>query len=742
MEQESIQPQKPSQAGPSRAARDKPSQRQVKSCGFCYRRKVKCDKTFPCTRCVKRGLGDLCHQETQIVNGEASSFNVGDRLTRREPTYAELVNENKALHRKLASQEQALGRGYRARSIEERPNHHRTRFSGRPIAVRLNDEETDDNDITASTCPTPEGEAAYRDADEQDGVDSVSQVRDMTHMMAGNPARLATVDHKTITTLSLINPALSHYLVQYHSDTLHWVHCVYHKPSFMREYEYWMSIRELMRDEAGGKGNDFLALYFSILACSMYYADGPIPGTEGLGQDALNLLPHLWFDTAINCLHMSGFMARPTLPALQAICILPLIAPTFGASAYMTTLLHTALKLSRELGFHNLVADTPDSTGHGSVRRELGRRIWACLAVAEGLDPAAIAPGALIYPVEGRPVIGKPGYQVTGASHLIAMTRLSRICRDQSFELKGVVSPTRRWAIARQYDERLSHVLDFCPRLNPFVELAEPDTTLNSGLGWLEWSRFMWVLTTWKLRMMFYRAFFRKSYSDPKYALAREVCIEGSRRIMAAWDRPRLPHYTKSWPISADTIFAGMILATEYLRGSYDQQARTDLRLEVENCIDVLLGNADQSNAVVPRGVELLRQMLDRGVLRTHSLDAQEVHNPSLLSGSADTRTVYQQTVGPAVGQFDAFETTDRSATESAGMDLHPAATCAIVSSSLPDDFSFFTDFVQSWDHMVSTGPATGELSGGFGQVGDLTFGQNHVSQENEDFWNALFFSM
>ncbi|ORY25044.1 hypothetical protein BCR39DRAFT_545047 [Naematelia encephala] len=615
----------------SRQSGYKLPQRKVKSCGFCYRRKVKCDKTFPCGRCVKRGLGDLCQQETRLVNSDPSlsPSAVSTRVTRRQPTYAELVLENKSLHRKIALQEAVVARlggseaassahveedwklGSDNESIERdrhvRPRTKMMRGNGESEAVTNDD-------------------AAELDVDERELLQTFKEVRNMTHSLGGGSLRPTSIDPTILTTLSLIPSQLSDYLVQFHCDVLHHVHCVFHKPTFLAQYQAWMARRRMglgMGAWAADKGYDFLAHYFSVIASSMYFAEKPIPGSEGLSQGVVDLLPHFWFDTSINCLHLSGYMGRPTLPVLQTICILPLIASTFGASTYMTMLLHTGLGLARELNFHALTADTPTSDGRGSITRELGRRIWACLRVAE-CDPATNSPFPLIYrrtptdiPTniddqemeEGHPIVALPGNHPSDASHLIAMARLAEIYNEFAHDIATHPSPSVRWRIACEYDRRLEHLLDFCPALDPSVDIS---TGNYPRLGYLEWSRHHWLLTVPVARILMFRGFFGKSFGDDRYEYARKTCVSQARAILTAWMLPRRRLWTRTWHTSTNTVLAGVILATESLRGSHTAETRDGLRAEVKMCINFLLNDADRANTVVSRGVGVLRKLLDK----------------------------------------------------------------------------------------------------------------------------------
>ena len=59
---------------------------------------------------------------------------------------------------------------------------------------------------------------------------------------------------------------------------------------------------------------------------------------RGLMSDAIEVLPRFWFDTSLNCIQLAGYMINPTLPILQAICILPTIAHAFESGSTPSTI--------------------------------------------------------------------------------------------------------------------------------------------------------------------------------------------------------------------------------------------------------------------------------------------------------------------------------------------------------------------------------------------------------------------
>jgi hypothetical protein len=74
------------------------TQRAPKSCRNCAARKVRCDKSIPCLRCIRRGESESCIRETVIVRGQVTiGKNDGSLMT-----YDELARENARLRKALA----------------------------------------------------------------------------------------------------------------------------------------------------------------------------------------------------------------------------------------------------------------------------------------------------------------------------------------------------------------------------------------------------------------------------------------------------------------------------------------------------------------------------------------------------------------------------------------------------------------------------------------------------------------
>lgn len=103
-------------AQPNKTVR-KPSQRPALSCTECARRKIKCDKTIPCTPCSKRGRQSICRQELWIPS---SSVNAGEHTQTSDDRVLNTLNDLRYEVNCLREQVQDLDSvRHRLRELEE-----------------------------------------------------------------------------------------------------------------------------------------------------------------------------------------------------------------------------------------------------------------------------------------------------------------------------------------------------------------------------------------------------------------------------------------------------------------------------------------------------------------------------------------------------------------------------------------------------------------------------------------------
>ncbi|SGY16808.1 BQ5605_C012g06998 [Microbotryum silenes-dioicae] len=602
-------------------------QRAITSCTYCYRRKIRCNKEFPCSNCIARGISDQCHREPVVVRGHV----VGGPQERSPLTFEQLNQENVALRKKAAAQERQINALLRAQKQASKGGQAGTPQAS-ALALRPGSREgsyAGFHDSPISGLAPTSGAAPLTSIQPPGALESceldVLGLRDPKNHNAPfssdgkSSLRSDIPSHHTVPLLDLVPIETSTFLVENHFRLLEWVHCVVHVPSFLQEHALWLDcLRRGERERV--PRYDVLARYFAIIASTLYFLDVEHGAQIGYTAEGMVSLPRIWFNASLEALQRSDFLCHPSLESLQAICILPLIGHAYGESIYFGSLMHCALGLAQNLKFHLLTAEEPRP---GLINRELSRRMWKCLIIAECLVPAKnCQPFSLFYPPAQTvdplnandedlsndvSCVPRPLHEPTIVSHLLGVSRIADLFREFSQVIFSLPTIEAQWDFAISIDNRLLHLLDFCPALKPRATPYPTHVDLNAPFDYLPWARHLWGTFIPLHRIMCLRLFLGKSYHDSQFLPARQICLNSAREFFAERRRPAPKMYRKSWHVSSLTVIAGMVLGTELIHGRPDPASALGLRAEV---IEAMQHLADPGNAMTQRGIELLQSMI------------------------------------------------------------------------------------------------------------------------------------
>ena len=209
------------------------TQRAPRSCIPCSSRKIKCDKSIPCSTCVRRGRQGSCVRETVLIRGEVTAY----RETPQEPTYEELKRDNTHLREEVAS--------LRAQQ---------TTFGLQSLAASRSD-----NNLLDSWQNQPYNTSFDED---QDGLD-----RKLWDTLA---PKAPTISSDVVTWENIIMPTqpCSDRLIEYDQKWNSWVHYALEYPRFREECD---DFKAAMGDGATLSQLDplWLAVYFSVLSVGL-----------------------------------------------------------------------------------------------------------------------------------------------------------------------------------------------------------------------------------------------------------------------------------------------------------------------------------------------------------------------------------------------------------------------------------------------------------------------------------------
>ncbi|SCV67752.1 BQ2448_5363 [Microbotryum intermedium] len=589
---------------------------------------IRCNKEFPCSNCIARGISDQCHREPVVVRGHV----VGGPQERLPLTVEQLNQENVALRKKVAAQERQINALLRAQKATAKGGQGTPQAGGLASRPRSREgsysgfHDSPINNLSATSGAPPLSLTAIQSPGVLESCElDVLGLRDPKNQDAPfssdgkSSLRSDIPSHHAIPLLDLVPIETSTFLVETHFRLLEWVHCVVHVPTFLQEHALWLDcLRRGERERV--PRYDVLARYFAIIASTLYFLDVEHGAQIGYTAEDMVSLPRIWFNASLEALQRSDFLCHPSLESLQAICILPLIGHAYGESVYFGSLMHCALGLAQNLKFHLLTTEEPRP---GLINREMSRRMWKCLIIAECLVPAKnCQPFSLFYP-QARTVdplnandedlsndvacVPRPLHDPTIVSHLLGVSRIADLFREFSQVIFALPTIEAQWEYAMSIDNRLLHLLDFCPALKPRSTPYPTHVDINAPFDYLPWARHLWGTFIPLHRIMCLRLFLGKSYHDSQFLPARQICLNSAREFFAERRRPAPKMYRKSWHVSSLTVIAGMVLGTELIHGRPDPASALGLRAEV---IEAMQQLADPGNAMTQRGIELLQTMI------------------------------------------------------------------------------------------------------------------------------------
>lgn len=204
-----------------------------------------------------------------------------------------------------------------------------------------------------------------------------------------NPLTNSLADNSIAAQLDMLEtllPSKSHILqlVKYHDSCVLWYHNSYCASMFSTDldtflHEYGASIRH---DDLNLQ---WLALLFAVLTGSMTCASPVVCQTWGFSAAEQPILSSRWYDAAVACLNLSGYMETHTVYSVQAIATLTISAHILGNSNRQSVLLASAGRIAQSLGLHRLGSELFDAnTSIDQLRKsEAGKRLFIQLCTQD-----------------------------------------------------------------------------------------------------------------------------------------------------------------------------------------------------------------------------------------------------------------------------------------------------------------------------------------------------------------------
>ncbi|KAI6855703.1 hypothetical protein KC323_g8221 [Hortaea werneckii] len=144
----------------------------------------------------------------------------------------------------------------------------------------------------------------------------------------------------------LPSASLAGKLVDYHLQNLSWYHNVLHTPTFLTQCKKFWNYGTAPHDQ-------WIAVYCAVLSSAAWTLSNSSPNDDCLTADMVELAEGMMRQTRA-VLYRSDFLGRHSIWAVQAICVVNMVAHSFGESDLMATLVNAGVRVAQCLGLHRI----------------------------------------------------------------------------------------------------------------------------------------------------------------------------------------------------------------------------------------------------------------------------------------------------------------------------------------------------------------------------------------------------
>ncbi|CDK25427.1 unnamed protein product [Kuraishia capsulata CBS 1993] len=349
------------------------SQRAPQSCIPCFKRKVKCNRTVPCSNCVRRNEVQFCEREVVIVKKELSHA--------------------------LVQHHQQTQRGESDRLLPIQPEAgSRSRTPTAPgasnLQFSLGEYDMDSYNLSlnflSSGYASLDPSIGKQDSNKPGVLDTLSSITmgsDWVSLPEAFTRLMSSIDYDT-----------SKVLIEFACTQLTFIHNGIIPPVFIQEHEaFWRA--EILTENipksylVNPKGNQFysrhyyywISMYYGLLCSALYFGDGFLNDKVNLSEEYFKQFPRLLFQASLDCLQKAEFMSYPDFRAIQIFCIMSTCFHGFAGVHLHNCLLTSIFYVARFLKL-DCLNDKDDSTNRTDADIELLKRAWWTLVIIEGLN--------------------------------------------------------------------------------------------------------------------------------------------------------------------------------------------------------------------------------------------------------------------------------------------------------------------------------------------------------------------
>ncbi|KAJ5479297.1 hypothetical protein N7530_004806 [Penicillium desertorum] len=600
----------------NQAARVRVSQRQPQACRECTKRKRKCDKQNPCSRCKRLNL--KCSIE--IVQLRRNAVQHGSEIQFLQSLLADLESSipdpvplvaqkiKNQIFRLETGQDPAESDVSSTTSAPQESSTTEDRTSGKvSLGSTENTHQVDSSLLTAiehlawgrnsAGCfPHRTCSCQYR----KDGLQSLSGTSPL--LVYGPSPELNS---------SFPSPTDAQKLIKFHLRHVAWHHNCIHGPTFLEQCElFWET----------GKFDDPLwqALYFSVLSSTVSSIQDSTKVRELVDVDlqAIQSAQQL-FSAMVQTLYNSHFLSNLSVYSVQAIVISTEVAHNLGLSQLNATLFNAAVRIAECLGIHKIQDQSTKLTQNKEewdekVETEVGKRIWCQMIIQDHFaipftDTYSISPmhfsTALPMNADDYDLTDMPITSPTISTYIRVLVNLAQL-------MPGLVDGLGPMKSRKPMREQYEHILHIDQKMRGIVKAIPPfllraDKAKEAQIPWLAIARRSLAITAAEKIIMIHRPFLFRSFNDQTYIYSRRTCVAAAMTILREHEVIVREGDISIWTHTAFAITAAVIMCFEVNATAENQVAIAQSHKDAIVAARTRL--ADRTNDVLAqRGVALI----------------------------------------------------------------------------------------------------------------------------------------
>ncbi|KAJ3497583.1 hypothetical protein NLG97_g1792 [Lecanicillium saksenae] len=512
------------------------SQRAPKACQECTRRKVRCDKTVPCSRC--RRLKKACTREDVLTTKAAAQGNGrGDEAAflRR---LQDVLGNNSAedaqtlVTKRLSEVAHSIVNcapedKHRAASPEA--------ASSPSLAVRTLESQIWSRQSTScyphrSGCSCPH----HRSYTELVSIncDMSSPMIQWASVFVDPALYLPTADARKV--------------VQFHISYLWWHHNALHAPTFLSQCNIFWSTGQVTH-------RIWLSLYLSVISSTLWTLLNSPLHRQRLGVDFSEDIIAQQFRELLRVFYAEDFLSNPSMCSIQAIVIATRFAHNIGFSDSVTNLLVSAVGLAQSMGLHRIDGSAADD-------QELGVASYKQIE----LENESYSDDDLVSQSEDT---------ITSSSYTRCIAAECLLMPEVFDGFLGSENDHRRI---------YQHISDMGKRMKSLISsfpkqfLGSCHASADMGLVWLPTARRTLAISVSDKIIMLHRPLLLQAFRTSAFPDVKQTCLSAALTIFREHENTALgTHEILSiWTQSAFCTTATVVLGLELLYGEVGAGSR------------------------------------------------------------------------------------------------------------------------------------------------------------------------